>query len=196
MVRRIQRALLSVSDKKGLVEFATGLQKLGIELLSTGGTADAIQRAGLTVRTVQAFTGSPEMFGGRVKTLHPRVHAGILWRRDDPSHRVQAAQYAVESIDIVVVNLYPFRETVARGASFAECIENIDIGGPAMIRSAAKNHQDVVVLVDPSDYEVVLVQLKTNGDVSPATRLRLTAKAFLLTANYDSAVATYFAGHR
>jgi phosphoribosylaminoimidazolecarboxamide formyltransferase/IMP cyclohydrolase len=184
------RALISVSDKTGLVELARGLAKEGLEILSTGGTAKALYAAGVHVREVSDFTGAPEILDGRVKTLHPRVHGGILGR-PTPKHREEMRQAGLSAIDLVVVNLYPFRETVARDAPFEEVIENIDIGGPAMIRSAAKNHERVAVVVEPADYARVLKAIQTEGEVPAALRFELARKAFAHTAAYDGAVASY-----
>jgi phosphoribosylaminoimidazolecarboxamide formyltransferase/IMP cyclohydrolase len=186
----IRRALLSVSDKTGLVPFAQALAARGVELLSTGGTHKALAAAGVPVLTVEAYTGSPEVMDGRVKTLHPRVHGGILMRGavDD----ADLARLGGAPIDLVCVNLYPFAETVAKpGTSHADIIENIDIGGPSMVRSAAKNHARVAVVTDPSDYADLLAELEASGEVSLATRRRLAAKAFAHTAAYDGAVAAY-----
>jgi phosphoribosylaminoimidazolecarboxamide formyltransferase/IMP cyclohydrolase len=189
----ITQALLSVSDKAGLVDFARGLQALGVRLLSTGGTARALADAGLPVTEIGAYTAFPEMLDGRVKTLHPKVHAGILARRDLATHRAALSEHAIPLIDLVVVNLYPFRDTVARpDCSLDEAIENIDIGGPAMARSAAKNYAHVGVVVDPADYPVLLDELRTNDkSLSLATRFRLAQKAFAHTAAYDGAVSNY-----
>jgi phosphoribosylaminoimidazolecarboxamide formyltransferase / IMP cyclohydrolase len=186
----IARALVSVSDKAGLSELGRGLHKLGVEILSTGGTARSLRDAGVAVREVSDFTGFPEILDGRVKTLHPRVHGGLLGRSTD-QHRREMRDNGLDAIDLVVVNLYPFRETVARGAPFDEIIENIDIGGPAMIRSAAKNHERVAVLVDPADYGRVLAELEEKGEVSAALRFELCRKAFAHTAAYDGAIASY-----
>ncbi len=196
MELRIMRALLSVTDKSGLVEFAQGLTGLGVSLISTGGTAGKLREAGLTVTSVADVTGFPEMLDGRVKTLHPRVHAGILARRGDESHRAQLAEHHIASIDLVCVNLYAFEATVARpGCTFEDAIENIDIGGPCMIRAAAKNHQGVAVVTDPGDYAGVLAEMKASGGgLSEATRRRLAAKAFRLTNRYDGAIADYLEG--
>ena len=187
---KIARALISVSDKTGLVELARGLVAEGLEILSTGGTAKALYAAGVAVREVSDFTGAPEILDGRVKTLHPRVHGGILGR-PTAKHREEMRQAGLSPIDLVVVNLYPFRETVARGAPFEEVIENIDIGGPAMIRSAAKNHERVAVVVEPADYGRVLAEIQGAGEVSAALRFELARKAFAHTAAYDGAVASY-----
>ncbi len=184
------RALISVSDKTGLVDLGTGLRKLGIEILSTGGTARSLRDGGVVVREVSDFTGFPEILDGRVKTLHPLVHGGLLGR-DTDSHRQEMRKAGIDPIDLVVVNLYPFRQTVARGAPFDEIIENIDIGGPAMIRSAAKNHERVAVVVDPADYGRVLKEIADLGAVSGQTRFELCRKAFAHTAAYDGAIAGY-----
>jgi len=189
---QIKRALISVTDKAGVVEFAKGLHNLGVEILSTGGTADRLMQAGVPVVPVSEFTGSPEILDGRVKTLHPKIHGGILGRREDPKHREQMAAHSIRPIDMVVVNLYAFEATVARpGCTLEEAIENIDIGGPSMIRSAAKNHHDVTVIVDPADYDGVLEELAKQGAVSVATNVRLARKAFATTARYDGAIADY-----
>jgi phosphoribosylaminoimidazolecarboxamide formyltransferase/IMP cyclohydrolase len=193
MDRKIMRALLSVTDKGGLVEFAKGLSEMGVALISTGGTAKALRQGGLTVADVAEVTGHPEMLDGRVKTLHPRIHGGILARRDDPSHRAQLAEHHIATIDLVCVNLYAFEATVAKpGCTLEEAVENIDIGGPCLIRASAKNHQDVAVVTDPADYAVILREMKdSGGQVSLATRRRLAAKAFRLTNRYDGAIADY-----
>ncbi len=192
---RVARALLSVSDKAGLVEFARGLRELGIEIVSTGGTARELARAGLQVRAIEDFTGFPEMMDGRVKTLHPRLYAGLLAVRDNDEHVAAAVAHEIEPVDLVCVNLYPFERTVARGdADDAEVIENIDIGGPTMIRAAAKNHAFAAVVVDPADYDGVLTELRgADRRLSLATRERLAARAFATTARYDAAIATWFA---
>ncbi|MSP20947.1 MAG: bifunctional phosphoribosylaminoimidazolecarboxamide formyltransferase/IMP cyclohydrolase [Alphaproteobacteria bacterium] len=191
----IRRALLSVSDKAGLAEFGQFLASQGIEILSTGGTAQALGAAGVKVKEVSDFTGFPEMLGGRVKTLHPKVHGGILGLRDDTEHARAMAQHGLSPIDLVVVNLYPFEQTVAKGAPFAECIEQIDIGGPAMIRSAAKNHAFVTVVVDTADFAAVTREMRDNsGATSVELRRHLAAKAFARTAAYDSHIAAWFAG--
>jgi phosphoribosylaminoimidazolecarboxamide formyltransferase/IMP cyclohydrolase len=195
-VRAVRRALLSVSDKTNLLEFARGLEALGIDLVSTGGTRRALAESGLPVREVSELTGFPEMLDGRVKTLHPRVHGGILHVRDNPEHAATVAKHAIEAIDLVVVNLYPFEATVARpGSTHEEVIENIDIGGPALVRSAAKNHADVAVVTEPGQYGWVLDELRAyNGGLTLETRQRLAAAAFARTAAYDRAVSAYFAG--
>ncbi|MFZ3350251.1 MAG: bifunctional phosphoribosylaminoimidazolecarboxamide formyltransferase/IMP cyclohydrolase [Xanthobacteraceae bacterium] len=193
-LRRATRALISVSDKTGIAEFARALAGHGIELVSTGGTRKALSDAGLTVLDVSDLTGFPEMMDGRVKTLHPAVHGGLLAVRDNPQHAEAMRVQRIRPIDILVVNLYPFEDTVARGADFADCIENIDIGGPAMIRAAAKNHADVAVVVDASDYAAVLDELTCHrGMTTLALRRRLAAKAYARTAAYDAAIANWFA---
>jgi phosphoribosylaminoimidazolecarboxamide formyltransferase/IMP cyclohydrolase len=190
--RSIKRALLSVSDKSGLVDFGRGLAELGVELVASGGTAGALRDAGIAVIDVAELTGSPEMLGGRVKTLHPRIHGGILARRDHEGDQRDLEQQQIGTIDLVVVNLYPFEATVAKpGVTLAEAIEKIDIGGPSMIRSAAKNHAHVAVAVDPSDYAALLEELQTEGGLCGATRQRLALKAFERTAAYDAAISDY-----
>jgi phosphoribosylaminoimidazolecarboxamide formyltransferase/IMP cyclohydrolase len=192
--RRVTRALLSVSDKTGLIEFARALAGLGIDLVSTGGTAKAIAAAGLTVKDVSELTGFPEMMDGRVKTLHPKVHGGLLAIRDNADHAKAMADHNIAPIDLLVVNLYPFEATVGKGAAFDDCIENIDIGGPAMIRAAAKNHDDVAVVVEPQDYQAVLDELTANaGATTLSLRKRLAAKAYARTAAYDAAISNWFA---
>ena len=189
------QALLSVSDKRGLVEFAKGLSGLGIALLSTGGTARALADAGLPVTDVGSYTGFPEMLDGRVKTLHPKVHAGILARRDIPAHVDALREHAIPTIDLVVVNLYPFRETVAKpDCTLEDAIENIDIGGPSMVRAAAKNWPHVGIVVDPDDYPVVLAELAKARALSDETRFGLMRKAFAHTASYDGAIAHWLSG--
>jgi phosphoribosylaminoimidazolecarboxamide formyltransferase/IMP cyclohydrolase len=192
-LRKIRRALLSVSDKAGLVEFARELRRFDVELVSTGGTAKALREAGLEVRDVSDVTGFPEMMGGRVKTLHPRIHGGLLALRDDAEHAAAMSEHGIEPIDMVVVNLYPFEQTAAReGVMMEEAIEQIDIGGPAMIRSAAKNWRDVAVIVEPVDYAGALVEMRHNeGALSLATRARLVQQAFRRTAAYDAAISEY-----
>jgi phosphoribosylaminoimidazolecarboxamide formyltransferase/IMP cyclohydrolase len=192
--RRVTRALLSVSEKSGLIEFARALADHGIELVSTGGTAKAIAAAGLKVRDVSELTGFPEMMDGRVKTLHPKVHGGLLAIRDNAEHAQAMKAHGIAPIDLLVVNLYPFEATVDKGAGFEECIENIDIGGPAMIRAAAKNHDDVAVVVEPQDYRAVLDELTANrGATTLSLRRRLAAKAYARTAAYDAAISNWFA---
>ena len=192
--RRITRALLSVSDKAGLAAFASKLARYGVELVSTGGTARALGDAGLKVIDVAELTGSPEMMDGRVKTLHPKVHGGLLAIRGNKEHVAAMEKHHIKPIDLLVVNLYPFEATVAKGAAFEDCVENIDIGGPAMIRAAAKNHTDVTVIVEPADYDKVLGEMAQHGGmVSLALRKRLAAKAYARTAAYDAAIANWFA---
>ncbi|NLT69270.1 MAG: hypothetical protein GXX91_01085 [Verrucomicrobiaceae bacterium] len=189
----ISRALLSVSDKNGLDELARGLHRHGVEILSTGGTAKYIADLDIPVTEVSDFTGFPEMLDGRVKTLHPKVHGGLLYRRDLPAHCEQAADHGIVPIDLVVVNLYPFEQTIAKGdVTHAEAIEQIDIGGPGMLRSAAKNHEAVTVVVDPADYAVVLSEMDEHkGTTTLKTRERLAVKVFQRTAAYDAAIAAY-----
>jgi phosphoribosylaminoimidazolecarboxamide formyltransferase/IMP cyclohydrolase len=193
---RIRRALLSVSDKSGLVDLARGLQGFGVELISTGGTRKALADAGLAVRDISDVTGFPEILDGRVKTLHPKIHGGLLAVRDNPQHAATIAAQGIEPIDLVVCNLYPFQQTVAKpGATHEEIVENIDIGGPSMVRSAAKNYHDVAVVTSPEQYPALLDELRANnGALTPATRERLAAAAFARTAAYDRAIAAYFAG--
>jgi phosphoribosylaminoimidazolecarboxamide formyltransferase / IMP cyclohydrolase len=183
---KIQRALLSVSDKTGLIDFARGLAALGVELLSTGGTAAALRDAGLAVVDVSTFTGHPEILDGRVKTLHPKVHGGILQRRANPADMATCAQLGLPPIDLVCVNLYPFEQSPS--------IENIDIGGPSMLRSAAKNHADVIVLTDPADYAPVLAALQAGGDLPIERRHALARKVFARTSAYDAAISAWLAG--
>jgi phosphoribosylaminoimidazolecarboxamide formyltransferase/IMP cyclohydrolase len=191
---KVQRAVLSVYDKTGLVPFAQALAAAGVELLSTGGTARALREAGLAVRDVSEYTGFPEMLDGRVKTLHPKVHGGLLYLRGNAAHEAAVRQHGIPPIDLVVVNLYPFEQTIAKpGVALTEAIENIDIGGPAMLRSAAKNHQSVTVVVDPADYAEVARQIQASGETSLALRRRLAAKVFARTAAYDAAIADYLA---
>jgi phosphoribosylaminoimidazolecarboxamide formyltransferase/IMP cyclohydrolase len=188
---KIQRAILSVTDKTGLVEFARKLSALGVELISTGGTAKLLRDSGIPVKDISELTGFPEMLDGRVKTLHPKVHGGILHRRENSAHRTAVAEHGILPIDMVVVNLYAFEKTAAKpGVHFDELIENIDIGGPSMIRSAAKNFQDVAVVTSPADYDQIAEELaKSGGELSSTTRWRLAQKAFATTAAYDSAIA-------
>ncbi len=191
---RIERALISVSDKAGLIELGKALAGHGIEILSTGGSAKALRDAGLEVIEVSDHTGFPEIMDGRVKTLQPSIHGGILARRTDDGHRKAMADHKIAGIDLVVVNLYPFEATVARGADFPTCVENIDIGGPALIRASAKNHDFVTVIVDPADYAAVTAELGANkGATTLALRRRLAAKAYARTAAYDAAIAAWFA---
>ena len=192
--RRIARALLSVSDKAGLIDFAKALAAHGVELISTGGTAKAIAAAGLKVKDVSELTGFPEMMDGRVKTLHPKVHGGLLAIRGNDEHAEAMKTHGIAPIDLLVVNLYPFEATVERGAPFSDCIENIDIGGPAMIRAASKNHEDVAVVVDVNDYDAVLEDLaRHEGSTTLLLRRRLAAKAYARTAAYDAAISNWFA---
>jgi len=194
-LRRAMRALISVSDKSGIVEFARALADFDIELVSTGGTQKTLREAGLDVLDVSELTGFPEMMDGRVKTLHPAVHGGLLARRADPAHAAAMRAHRIRPIDILVVNLYPFEDTVARGGDFAACIENIDIGGPAMIRAAAKNHDDVAVVVEANDYAALVAELQAHGGATTLDlRRKLAAKAFARTAAYDAAIANWFAG--
>lgn len=188
----VKRALISVSDKTGVVDMARGLAGLGAEILSTGGTAKTLRDAGITVTDVAAYTGSPEILDGRVKTLHPKIHGGLLGRRKEPKHVAEMQKHEIGPIDVVVVNLYPFEATISKpNCSLEEAIENIDIGGPSMLRSAAKNHDDVLVVVDPADYTRALDALKEGGDVSPSLRRELAMKVFQHTARYDSLIADY-----
>jgi phosphoribosylaminoimidazolecarboxamide formyltransferase/IMP cyclohydrolase len=193
-MEQIRRALLSVSDKKGLVPLAQVLVAAGVELISTGGTARALREAGLKVTDLSAYTGFPEMLDGRVKTLHPKVHGGLLYLRGNESHEAAVRAHGIHPIDMVVVNLYPFEQTVARpNVSLQEAIKNIDIGGPSMLRSAAKNHESVTVVVDPADYEMVAKQIKATGQTTPEQRRKLAAKVFARTAAYDAAISAHLA---
>ncbi len=191
----IQRALISVSNKEGIAEFAQGLRNLGIQILSTGGTAKLLKGAGIQITDVSEYTKFPELLGGRLKTLHPKIHGGLLWRRDNPKDKDEIAAHGIESIDMVVVNLYPFEETVSKpDVSFGEAIENIDIGGPTMLRAASKNFNDVAVIVDPADYSNVLEELNNKGgEVSYETKFYLAKKVFSHTARYDTIIANYLA---
>ena len=195
-ISRIQRAILSVTDKSGLVDFARQLAGLGIELISTGGTAKLLRDSGITVKDISELTGFPEMLDGRVKTLHPKVHGGILHRRENPAHVAAVAEHGIQPIEMVVVNLYAFEKTAAKpGVAFEELIENIDIGGPSMIRSAAKNFHDVAVVTSPTDYPAIAEELaRTGGALSLETKWRLAQKAFATTAAYDSAIASTLEG--
>lgn len=193
----IKRALLSVSDKTDLIEFATFLAAQGIEILSTGGTAKALRDAKIAVKDVSEHTGSPEIMDGRVKTLHPKIHGGLLAVRDNKDHAQAMKDHAIAPIDLVVINLYPFEATVAKGAAFDDCIENIDIGGPSMVRSSAKNHAYVTIVTDPADYAQVMTEMKNNsGATTPETRRALAAKAFSRTAAYDAAISAWFAAQQ
>ena len=189
---KVQRAVLSVTDKTGLAEFARKLVALGIELVSTGGTAKLLRDSGIAVKDISELTGFPEMLDGRVKTLHPKVHGGILHRRENPAHIAAVAEHGITPIDMVVVNLYAFEKTAAKpGVAFDELIENIDIGGPSMIRSAAKNFHDVAIVTSPADYDAVADELaRSGGSLSLDTKWRLARKAFATTAAYDSAIAS------
>jgi phosphoribosylaminoimidazolecarboxamide formyltransferase/IMP cyclohydrolase len=187
-----KRALLSVSDKTGLVDFAKSLVGAGYELISTGGTSKALRDAGLTVKDISDLTGFPEMLDGRVKTLHPKVHGGLLFLRDNEEHRAQAKAHEIEPIDLVAVNLYPFEQTINKpGVTLEHAIENIDIGGPSMLRSAAKNYRSVTVITDPADYAVVAAEISAQGDTTLPTRERLAAKVFRTTGYYDALIASY-----
>jgi phosphoribosylaminoimidazolecarboxamide formyltransferase/IMP cyclohydrolase len=187
-----KRALISVTDKSGLGELGRELVALGFEILSTGGTAKALQGAGVPVTEVSAYTGFPEILDGRVKTLQPKIHGGLLGRRNDPGHQEQMQSLGIEPIDLLIVNLYAFEKTVAQpDCTLEEAIENIDIGGPAMLRAAAKNYPDVTVVTDPADYPKVLSELKSRGRTSPATRFELAKKVFSLTSHYDGAITRY-----
>jgi phosphoribosylaminoimidazolecarboxamide formyltransferase/IMP cyclohydrolase len=195
MMPKIQRALLSVSDKTGLVPLAEALASAGVELISTGGTARALRDAGLKPVEISDYTGFPEMLDGRVKTLHPKVHGGLLYIRGNDSHEAAMRSHGIPPIDLVIVNLYPFEQTVAKpGVCLHDAIENIDIGGPSMLRSAAKNHESVTVVVDPADYGEVLEQIRACGGTSLALRRRLAAKVFARTAAYDAAITSYLSG--
>ena len=186
------RAMISVSDKSGVVEFAQELQKLGVEIISTGGTHKKLADSGVKVTGISEITGFPECLGGRVKTLHPAVHGGILAMRDNPGHMKQLADLNITPIDIVAINLYPFKETIMKpDVTLAEAIENIDIGGPTMLRSSAKNHKDVVVICDPADYKSVVEELKSKGSVSYETKYKLALKVFKHTADYDATISRY-----
>ena len=193
-VNTIQRALISLTDKSGIEHFAAELARLGIEILSTGGTAQKIRAAGIAVTDVSEFTGFPEMLDGRVKTLHPKVHGGILNQRHNAEHQRQCAEHGLQNIDLVAVNLYAFEKTVADpGCSLADAIENIDIGGPTLLRASAKNFHDVTVIVDPADYPQVLSEIEGTGNTTLKTRFRLAAKVFALTSRYDTAIARWLA---
>src|SRR5438034_11714531 len=189
---KITRAVLSVTDKIGVVNFARALSGMNVELISTGGTAKLLRESGIPVKDISELTGFPEMLDGRVKTLHPKIHGGILHRREDPSHRTTVAEHGIQPIDMVVVNLYAFEKTAAKpGVHFEELIENIDIGGPSMIRSAAKNFHDVAVVTSPEDYGRIAEELaESSGALSSTTKWRLAQKAFATTAAYDSSIAS------
>lgn len=191
-MKKVERALISLTDKSGIEGFATELAGLGIDLLSTGGTAKKLRDAGLGVMDVSEFTGFPEMLDGRVKTLHPKVHGGVLNQRENPEHQAQCAEHGLKNIDIIAVNLYAFEKTVADpNCSLADAIENIDIGGPTMLRAAAKNFNDVTVIVDPADYPQVIAEIKETGNTTLKTRFRLAAKVFQLTSTYDTAISAW-----
>jgi phosphoribosylaminoimidazolecarboxamide formyltransferase/IMP cyclohydrolase len=191
-MQKIERALISLTDKAGIEGFASELATLGIELLSTGGTAKKLRDAGLAVMDVSEFTGFPEMLDGRVKTLHPKVHGGILNQRANSEHRQQCAAHGLKNIDLIAVNLYAFEKTIADPhCSLADAIENIDIGGPTMLRAAAKNFHDVTVIVDPADYPQVIAEIKDTGNTTLKTRFKLMKKVFALTAAYDTAISTW-----
>jgi len=192
IMEKITRALISLTDKSGIEGFATELTKLDISLLSTGGTAKKLRDTGLTVMDVSEFTGFPEMLDGRVKTLHPKVHGGILNQRENSTHQEQCAAHGLENIDLIAVNLYEFEKSVADpSCTLANAIENIDIGGPTMLRAAAKNFNDVTVIVDPADYEQVIKEIKETGNTTLKTRFRLAAKVFALTSKYDTAISKW-----
>ena len=194
-LRRIGRALLSVSDKTGLIELAQALTRRNVVLLSTGGTHKALAQAGFAVTEVADVTGFPEIMDGRVKTLHPRIHGGLLAARENPEHSAAMLAHGIEPIDLLISNLYPFEQTLVRGASFEDCIENIDIGGPAMIRAASKNFDGVTVVVDPSDYATLIAELDAHGGATTyELRRRLSAKAYARTSSYDAAIANWLAG--
>lgn len=190
---KIRKAIVSVSNKSGIVELARELRKFNVEILSTGGTAKSLREAGIQVKDISEYTGFPEMLDGRVKTLHPKVHGGLLGRRSNPEHIKKMQEYGIEPIDMVVVNLYPFEETIAKKeCTLEDAIENIDIGGPTMLRSAAKNYEDVTVLIDPADYPRVISEMQHNdGCVSAATNFYLAKKVFQRTAQYDAAITAY-----
>lgn len=191
-MKKIERALISLTDKSGIEDFVKDLKNLEIEILSTGGTAKKIRDAGVEVKDVSDFTQFPEMLDGRVKTLHPKVHGGILNQRDNETHRRQCLEYNIENIDLVAVNLYAFEKTVADpNCTLADAIENIDIGGPTLLRASAKNFQDVTVIVDPGDYELVLGEIRDNGNTTLKTRFYLATKVFALTSKYDTTISEW-----
>ena len=192
-MKKIERAIISVTDKTGVVDFARSLSEMGVQILSTGGTAKAMRQGGVAVTDISEYTGFPEMLDGRVKTLHPKVHGGLLGVRDNPDHVNMMKEHGIHNIDLLIVNLYQFEKTVARdNVTIEEAIENIDIGGPAMLRSSAKNFRDVTVIVDPSDYDKVLKEMKeSGGGTSLETRFRLAKKVFNLTHHYDGAISKY-----
>src|SRR5438552_14541059 len=190
---KISRALISVSDKSGIASFARALERQGVDTISTGGTAELLRKEKIPVREISSFTAFPEVLEGRVKTLHPRVHGGLLYKRGNPKHEAEARECGFEPIDLVVVNLYPFEKTIAEpDVTLAEAIENIDIGGPSMIRSAAKNYESVTVVVDPADYDTVLENMRDNdGATTLKLRKHLAIKAFIKTADYDRAISSF-----
>jgi phosphoribosylaminoimidazolecarboxamide formyltransferase/IMP cyclohydrolase len=188
---KVRRALISVTNKDGVAAFAAGLARLGIEILSTGGTARALREAGVSVTDVAAYTGSPEILGGRVKTLHPRIHGGILARRANPQDRRELEANHIPTIDLVAVNLYAFEKAAEKGLPLAEAVEEIDIGGPTLLRAAAKGFEDVTVVSDPADYPRVLAQIEAAGETSRELRFELARKVFRLTSAYDAAIAAY-----
>lgn len=192
-MKKIERCIISVTDKAGVVDFAGSLSKFGVQILSTGGTARTLRDGGISVMDISEYTGFPEMLDGRVKTLHPRVHGGLLGMRDNPGHVRMMKEHGIENIDLLVVNLYQFEKTVEKeGVTLDEAIENIDIGGPAMLRSSAKNFKDVTVIVDPLDYDMVLKEMEElGGTTSLKTRFRLARKVFQLTHKYDGAISQY-----
>lgn len=195
-MKKVERALISVSDKSGLMDLAKTLDELGVEILSTGGTAKALSEGGIKVVEVAAYTGSPEILDGRVKTLHPKIHAGLLYRRDLPEHSAQMAERGYGPIDLVVVNLYPFEDTIAKvGVIFEDAIENIDIGGPCLLRASAKNFAHVTVVCDSGDYSRVMDELKANGHTSLETRRNLAQKVYRRTSEYDRIIANYLANY-
>ena len=191
-MRKVERALISLTDKSGIEAFAGALVELGVEILSTGGTAAKMRKSGIAVTDVAEFTGFPEMLDGRVKTLHPLIHGGILNQRENPDHREQCARHGIRPIDIVAVNLYAFEKTVVRpDCTLADAVENIDIGGPTLLRAAAKNFHDVTVIVDPADYDRVIGEIRRNGNTALTTRFELAVKVFKLTSAYDTAIAAW-----
>lgn len=192
-MKKIERALISLTDKAGIEEFARRLQELGVEILSTGGTATKMRESGIKVLEVSEFTGLPEMLDGRLKTLHPRVHGGILAKRDNPEHQQQMGKHGLLPIDLVAVNLYAFLKTVNKpgGCTLADAIENIDIGGPTMLRAAAKNYRDVTVLVDPADYPQVIKEMRATGNTTLKTRFNLARKVFALSSHYDTVISAW-----
>jgi phosphoribosylaminoimidazolecarboxamide formyltransferase/IMP cyclohydrolase len=195
-MKKVERALISVSDKSGLLELAGVLAVLGVEILSTGGTAKALTNGGIKVTEVADYTGSPEILDGRVKTLHPKVHAGLLYRRDLPAHEAQMRERGFGPIDVLVVNLYPFEATIAKpGVTFEEAIENIDIGGPCLLRAAAKNFDSVTAICDSGDYPRVAAELQANGQTSPETRRYLAQKIYRRTSEYDRTIANFLADY-